>query len=103
MLQRRSHAMVTSSQEPAAICLTSVETWRKVGCFVKEGEKGILIRAPVIRRETESPATHADSVNFHPCILGKAETPSLTVPRRSNTLVVSLESAIRIRCAKDRT
>jgi len=27
-------------------------TWQKLGCFVKKGEKGILILAPIIQRKT---------------------------------------------------
>jgi len=33
--------------------LAGFRTWNELGRFVKKGEKGILILAPIIRRKTE--------------------------------------------------
>jgi len=50
--------MLIASQKPTATYVAGFHTWHKLGRFVKKGEKGILILAPIIRKK----ATNADDV-----------------------------------------
>jgi N-terminal domain of anti-restriction factor ArdC len=50
--------MLIASQKPTATHVAGFHTWQKLGRFVKKGEKGILILAPIIRKK----ATNADEV-----------------------------------------
>ena len=45
---------MSASQKPAATHVAGFHTWHKLGRFVKKGEKGILILAPIVRRKNES-------------------------------------------------
>jgi hypothetical protein len=45
------NVMLIASQNPAATHVAGFHTWHKLGRFVKKGEKGILILAPVARRK----------------------------------------------------
>ena len=46
--------MLIASQKPAATHVAGFHTWHKLGRFVKKGERGILILAPIVRRKNES-------------------------------------------------
>ncbi len=46
--------LLIASQKPTASYVAGFHTWHKLGRFVKKGEKGILILAPMIRKKTES-------------------------------------------------
>jgi antirestriction protein ArdC len=46
--------MLIASQKPNATHLAGFHAWHKLGRFVKKGEKGILILAPIIRKKTEN-------------------------------------------------
>jgi antirestriction protein ArdC len=46
--------MLIASQKPSATHVAGFHAWHKLGRFVKKGEKGILILAPVVRRKNES-------------------------------------------------
>jgi hypothetical protein len=48
------NVMLIASQKPAATHVAGFHTWHKLGRFVKKGEKGILILAPLVRRKNES-------------------------------------------------
>ena len=48
------NVMLIASQKPSATHVAGFHAWHKLGRFVKKGEKGILILAPVVRRKTES-------------------------------------------------
>jgi len=48
------NVMLIASQKPTATHIAGFQTWRKLGRFVKKGEKGILILAPIVRRKNES-------------------------------------------------
>ena len=48
------NVMLIASQKPAATHVAGFHTWHKLGRFVKKGEKGILILAPIVRRKNES-------------------------------------------------
>ena len=47
------NVMLIASQKPAATHVAGFHTWHKLGRFVKKGEKGILILAPVVPRKNE--------------------------------------------------
>jgi len=46
--------MLIASQRPAASHVAGFHAWRKLGRFVKKGEKGMLILAPIIRKKAEN-------------------------------------------------
>ena len=46
--------MLIASQKPTATYVAGFHTWHKLGRFVKKGEQGILILAPIIQRKSES-------------------------------------------------
>ena len=46
--------MLIASQNSTATHVAGFHTWHKLGRFVKKGEKGILILAPIIKRKAES-------------------------------------------------
>ena len=45
--------MLIAPQKPTATYVAGFHAWHKLGRFVKKGEKGILILAPIIRRKAE--------------------------------------------------
>src|ERR1700732_3904779 len=47
------NVMLIASQNPTATHVAGFHAWHKLGRFVKKGEKGILILAPIIRRKNE--------------------------------------------------
>lgn len=47
--------MLIASQKPTATYVAGFHTWRKLGRFVKKGEKGILILAPIVRKKATNP------------------------------------------------
>ena len=47
------NVMLIASQNPIATYVAGFHAWHKLGRFVKKGEKGILILAPIIRRKSE--------------------------------------------------
>ena len=47
------NVMLIASQKPTATHVAGFHAWHKLGRFVRKGEKGILILAPVIRRMPE--------------------------------------------------
>jgi N-terminal domain of anti-restriction factor ArdC len=57
--------MLIARQKPTATRVAGIRTWNSLGRFVKRGEKGILILAPMIgrRKRTEEIATEIDSDN----------------------------------------
>jgi antirestriction protein ArdC len=46
--------MLIATQKPTATHVAGFNAWHKLGRFVKKGEKGILIFAPVVRRKAET-------------------------------------------------
>ena len=46
--------MLIASQKPNASYVAGFRTWNELGRFVKKGEKGILILAPMVRRKPEN-------------------------------------------------
>lgn len=52
-----------ASQRPTATRVAGFQTWRRMRRFVRKGEKGIAILAPIVgRREAESESDHARAV-----------------------------------------
>ena len=43
------NVLLIASQKPAASHVAGFRTWRELGRFVKKGEKGIMILAPIVR------------------------------------------------------
>lgn len=48
------NVMLIASQKPNATHVAGFHAWHKLGRFVKKGEKGILILAPIIRKKSEN-------------------------------------------------
>ncbi|HKW87482.1 MAG TPA: ATPase, T2SS/T4P/T4SS family [Candidatus Acidoferrales bacterium] len=48
------NVMLIASQKPSATHVAGFNAWHKLGRFVKKGEKGIMILAPIVRRKNES-------------------------------------------------
>ena len=46
-------------QRPTATPVAGIHTWNKLGRIINEGEKGIMILAPIMRKEREIPQTPA--------------------------------------------
>jgi len=48
------NVMLIALQKPSATHVAGFNAWQKLGRFVKKGEKGILILAPIIRKKAEN-------------------------------------------------
>ena len=48
------NVMLIASQNPTATHVAGFHAWHKLGRFVKKGEKGILILAPIVRAKSQS-------------------------------------------------
>jgi antirestriction protein ArdC len=48
------NVMLIASQKPTATHVAGFHAWHKLGRFVKKGEEGILILAPIVRRKNEN-------------------------------------------------
>ena len=48
------NVMLIATQKPAATHVAGFHAWHKLGRFVKKGEKGIMILAPVVRHRAEN-------------------------------------------------
>ena len=48
------NVMLIASQKPHASYVAGFRTWNQLGRFVKKGEKGIMILAPIVRRKAEN-------------------------------------------------
>jgi antirestriction protein ArdC len=48
------NVLLIASQKPNASYVAGFRTWNQLGRFVKKGEKGILILAPIVRRKAEN-------------------------------------------------
>jgi antirestriction protein ArdC len=62
--------VLIASQKPNATHVAGFHAWHKLGRFVKKGEKGILILAPIIRKKAENngeaePDDSSVAVGFH--------------------------------------
>ncbi len=57
------NVMLIASQKPNASYVAGFRTWNGLGRFVKKGEKGILILAPVVRRKPENPIETGEEIS----------------------------------------
>ena len=57
------NVMLIASQKPNASYVAGFRTWNELGRFVKKGEKGILILAPIVRRSPEKDEENRDDVS----------------------------------------
>ncbi len=48
------NVLLIASQKPEASHVAGFHTWNQLGRFVKKGERGILILAPIVRRKLEN-------------------------------------------------
>jgi len=48
------NVLLIASQKPNASYVAGFRTWNELGRFVKKGEKGIMVLAPIVRRETDN-------------------------------------------------
>jgi hypothetical protein len=65
---------VSALQKPEATNVAGIRTWNSLGRFVKRGEKGLFILAPMIgkkrSRDEEAPAEDADKKDGQPRLYG---------------------------------
>src|SRR5437868_14988374 len=65
--------MLIARQKPQATNVAGIRTWNSLGRFVKRGEKGILILAPMIGRKgktLEETTVEGDEKNQQPQLYG---------------------------------
>jgi hypothetical protein len=62
------NVMLIASQKPDARHVASFHAWRTLGRFVKKGEKGILILAPIVRKKAAN--NGEDEPNNSPVAVG---------------------------------
>jgi hypothetical protein len=58
------NVLLIASQKPNASYVAGFRTWKQLGRFVKKGEKGILILAPIVRRNAENDEEHEESTSI---------------------------------------
>jgi antirestriction protein ArdC len=56
------NVMLIASQKPNASYVAGFHTWNQLGRFVKKGEKGILILAPIVRRKERNQDENREEV-----------------------------------------
>jgi antirestriction protein ArdC len=61
------NVLLIASQKPNASYVAGFRTWNQLGRFVKQGEKGILILAPIVRRKPEN---QDDREETSPLVMG---------------------------------
>ena len=67
------NVMLIARQKPSATNVAGVRTWNSLGRFVRRGEKGILILAPLVgrnRRTLEQTTVEEDEKNTQPQLHG---------------------------------
>ena len=55
--------MLIASQKPNASYVAGFHAWNQLGRFVKKGEKGILILAPIVRRKERKEDENREEVS----------------------------------------
>jgi antirestriction protein ArdC len=58
-----NNVLLIALQKPNASYVAGFHTWNQLGRFVKKGEKGILILAPIVRRKPENPEETAEEIS----------------------------------------
>ncbi len=80
--------MLILSQRPNAIRVAGFHTWKELGRFVKKGAKGILILAPIFRKQTVETAGQDDQqlVGFRTVyVFDLADTDGQPLPSLAET------------------
>src|SRR5260370_9183122 len=72
------NVLLIASQNPNATYVAGFRTWNQLGRFVKKGEKGIVILAPIVRRK---PETQMDPEETPPSVPGFPPTYGFTGTR----------------------
>jgi antirestriction protein ArdC len=57
------NVMLIASQKPNASYVAGFRTWNQLGRFVKKGEKGIVILAPIVRHKAENEEENREDVS----------------------------------------
>jgi N-terminal domain of anti-restriction factor ArdC len=57
------NVLLIASQKPNASYVAGFRTWKGLGRFVKKGEKGIMILAPIIRRKAQNDDEERDEIS----------------------------------------
>ena len=70
------------AQRPSATRVAGFYTWRSVGRFVRKGEKGIAILAPIVRRRRRKKTNHGWSSAFVPRMSSTSSKPTARHCRR---------------------
>src|SRR6266481_3154996 len=55
-----NNLFLIARQRPDARRVAGFQTWRKLGRYVRKGEKGIAIIAPLVRRKSDEESEDAD-------------------------------------------
>src|SRR6201998_3766793 len=55
------NVLLIASQKPNASYVAGFRTWNELGRFVKKGEKGIMVLAPIVRRKTDNEEEHEET------------------------------------------
>jgi antirestriction protein ArdC len=78
------NVMLIATQKPTATHVAGFQAWHKLGRFVKKGEKGIMILAPIVRRKTEKAEqteTDESSIGFRAAyVFDVAQTDGQELP-----------------------
>jgi hypothetical protein len=56
------NVLLIASQRPSATKVAGYQTWRKCGRYVKKGERGVVILAPMMRRLVKAPEEADDTL-----------------------------------------
>jgi hypothetical protein len=54
------NVLLIALQKPNASHVAGFCTWQKLGCFIRKGEKGIVLLAPVLKRVIEEDSSHPE-------------------------------------------
>ena len=68
-----ANIMLIARQKPDATYVAGLRTWNSLGRFVRRGEKGILILAPMVgnkRKKNDNAEQNADSKETRPTLYG---------------------------------
>jgi N-terminal domain of anti-restriction factor ArdC len=57
------NVLLIASQKPNASYVAGFRTWNALGRFVRKGEKGIMILAPIVRRKTQNDDEQRDEIS----------------------------------------
>src|SRR5580698_7748164 len=80
------NVLLIASQKPNASYIAGFRTWNELGRFVRKGEKGIMILAPIVRRkadkEEEREETSRRVDGFLPaCVFDVSQTDGKELPQ----------------------